>query len=273
MIFLDRNDIIQIITPNKQLLMSTDTEAPIKNKPALEFKSTSFSAPVLVLYSADLTQVELQLKEKIAQAPEFFKNTPLLIELKNCNSEDLAIDMTSLIKCLQHNKLCPIGISGGSDEQNKQALELHIPTHTIRATHVNSSTSTHKLTVENTEPPLDKTPTEPTTMPPIENMLVQHPIRSGQRVYAKGDLIILSHVSAGAEVMAEGNIHIYGALRGRALAGVQGNTESRIFCSDLQAELISIAGHYKISEEFDKPEHHQPTQIFLQEQALIIKNL
>ena len=104
-------------------------------------------------------------------------------------------------------------------------------------------------------------------------MLVNHPIRSGQRIYAKGDLTILSHVSAGAEVMAEGNIHIYGALRGRALAGVQGNTESRIFCSDLQAELISIAGHYKISEEFDKTEHPQPTQVFLQEQALIIKSL
>ena len=252
--------------------MSTDTEAPINNKPALEFKSTSFSVPVLILYSTELKQVELQLKEKIAQAPEFFKNTPLLIELKNCSSEDQAIEITSLIKCLQQNKLCPIGISGGSDEQNKQALELHIPTHTIRATHVNSGTSSHKLAVENTEKPLDNPSTE-AIVPPVENMLVQHPIRSGQRIYAKGDLTILSHVSAGAEVMAEGNIHIYGALRGRALAGVQGNTDSRIFCSNLQAELISIAGHYKISEELDKAEHPQPTQIFLQEQALIIKNL
>jgi septum site-determining protein MinC len=80
-------------------------------------------------------------------------------------------------------------------------------------------------------------------------------------------------VSAGAEIMAEGNIHVYGSLRGRALAGVQGNIESRIFCSDLQAELISIAGHYKISEELDKAEYCKPTQIYLQDQALIIKNL
>ena len=252
--------------------MSTDTEAPINNKPALEFKSTSFSALVLVLYNAKLKQVELQLKEKIAQAPEFFKNTPLLIDLKNCNSEEQPIDVTSLIKCLQLNKLCPIGISGGSKEQHRQALELHIPTHSIRATNLNASSSTPKIAVENTEKPQNKPSTE-AIAPPVENMLVSQPIRSGQRIYAKGDLTILSHVSAGAEVMAEGNIHIYGALRGRALAGVQGNTESRIFCLDLQAELISIAGHYKISEELDNTEHHQPTQIFLQEQALIIKNL
>ena len=252
--------------------MSTDTEAPIYNKPVLEFKSTSFTAPVLVLYSAELKLVELQLKEKIAQAPEFFKNTPLLIDLKDCNSEDQAIDIPGLIKCLQQNKLCPIGISGGNDEQIEQALERHIPKHTIRATHVNSSTSSHKLAAEKTEKTMDKPSTE-AMAPPVENMLVNHPVRSGQRIYAKGDLTILSHVSAGAEVMAEGNIHIYGALRGRALAGVQGNTESRIFCLDLQAELISIAGHYKISEEFDKAEYQQPTQVYLQEQALIIKNL
>jgi len=252
--------------------MSTDTEAPINNKPALEFKSTSFSVPVIVLYSTELKQVELQLKEKIAQAPEFFNNTPLLIDLKNCSSEDHAVDIALLIKCLQQNRLCPIGISGGNDEQIKQALEHHIPAHTIRATQVNPNTSSHKLALENTEKPIDDPSTE-TIAAPVVNMLISQPIRSGQRVYAKGDLTILSHVSAGAEVMAEGNIHIYGALRGRALAGVQGNTESRIFCSDLQAELISIAGHYKISEEFYKPESKQPTQIFLQEQALIIKNL
>ena len=104
-------------------------------------------------------------------------------------------------------------------------------------------------------------------------MLISQPIRSGQRIYAKGDLTILSHVSAGAEIMAEGNIHIYGALRGRALAGVQGNTESRIFCSALEAELVSIAGHYKISEELDEVEKQTPTQIYLQDQALIINTL
>jgi len=86
-------------------------------------------------------------------------------------------------------------------------------------------------------------------------------------------LIILSQVSAGAEIIAEGNIHVYNTLRGRALAGVQGNEDARIFCFDLQAELISIAGNYKVSEDLDKSVRNKPVQIYLQNEALIIKDI
>lgn len=103
--------------------------------------------------------------------------------------------------------------------------------------------------------------------------LINQPVRSGQRIYASGDLIILTQVSAGAEIMAEGNIHVYNTLRGRALAGVQGNRDARIFCSDLQAELISIAGDYKTSEDLKDITPRKPVQIYLQDQALIIKEL
>jgi len=250
--------------------MSTDATIPNFEKSALEFKSTSFSVPVLVIFSAELKQVELQLKEKISKAPDFFKNSPILIDLQFCNTSENEIDTAQLIHCLQDNALFPVGVSGGNDKQNGQAIDLHIPTRTIRTT--SSAISTHKPAVEEKSIEEEATPAEPTP-PSVENKLISHPIRSGQRIYAKGDLIILSHVSAGAEVMAEGNIHIYGALRGRALAGVQGNTESRIFCSDLQAELVSIAGNYQVSEDLDKAEHCQPTQIYLQEQTLIIKKL
>jgi septum site-determining protein MinC len=106
----------------------------------------------------------------------------------------------------------------------------------------------------------------------VTRVLTQ-PVRSGQRIYVKGDLVILSPVSSGAEIMAEGNIHVYGALRGRALAGVQGNTESRIFCSDLQSELVSIAGHYKVSEDLVQSVRGKPVQIYLQDKALIIKDI
>ena len=80
-------------------------------------------------------------------------------------------------------------------------------------------------------------------------------------------------VSAGAEIMAEGNIHVYGSLRGRALAGVQGNTECRIFCSDLQAELISIAGIYQLSDDLSNHTGHKPVQISLDNQTLIFKDI
>ena len=252
--------------------MSTDTKTPTYNKSALELKSTSFSVPVLLLFSNDPKQIEQQLVQKISQAPEFFKNSALLIDLQEINRQTKVVDLTLLVNSLLEKQLIPIGISGGTDEQNEQAIELNIPVHTIRKTVANKAILSPKITsdkdVEVVDEALDKS--EPAV---VQNKFISQPIRSGQRIYAKGDLTILSHVSAGAEIMAEGNIHVYGALRGRALAGVQGNTESRIFCSDLQAELVSIAGHYKVSEELEKPKLPTPTQIYLQDQALIIKNI
>jgi septum site-determining protein MinC len=103
--------------------------------------------------------------------------------------------------------------------------------------------------------------------------MITRPIRSGQRIYASGDLVVLAQVSAGAEIMAEGNIHVYSTLRGRALAGVQGNVEARIFCSDLQAELISIAGNYKISEDMRDVVSKKAVQVYLQGHTLIIKDI
>jgi len=252
--------------------MSTDTEAPIFTKPALEFKSSSFSVPVLVIQTTELKQIKHQLEEKIAQAPDFFKNSPLLIDLQHVNDTELSFELPSLIEFLHAKNLCPIGISSGNDNQIIAALEYHIPVHSIRSSHKENSQENKNLS-KPAVPEVATKETDKKEINTVENMLISHPVRSGQRIYAKGDLTILSHVSAGAEVMAEGNIHIYGALRGRALAGVQGNSKSRIFCSALQAELISIAGHYKTSEDFDKLEQNQPTQVFLQDQALIINTL
>jgi len=99
-------------------------------------------------------------------------------------------------------------------------------------------------------------------------------VRSGQRVYAVGgDLSIIAPVSSGAELMADGNIHVYGPLRGRALAGMSGNLEARIFCHDLQAELISIAGHYRVSEGIPNELRGVPVQVFLEQKILRIEKL
>lgn len=253
--------------------MSTDTSSPQYQKPVIEFKSTSFSVPVLTIYSTEIKQIDLQLKEKIAQAPDFFKDSPLLIDLHDDDESTHTIDLHDLLTCLRKNKLFPIGISGANDKQQKQAYEQHILPHTLRSTHP-VVPSAQKIAT-NEELPVAPSPqenTSTTAIEIIENKLITQPVRSGQRIYAKGDLTILAQVSAGAEVMAEGSIHVYGTLKGRALAGVQGDITCRIFCSKLEAELISIAGHYKISEDIDES-NDQPTQIFLQEQALIIKTL
>ena len=110
--------------------------------------------------------------------------------------------------------------------------------------------------------------------PPAGAMLVTQPVRSGQQIYARGtDLVILAAVSPGAEVIADGHVHVYGALNGRALAGVRGYTSARIFCKSFRAELVSIAGIYGLSEQFDATHAGMPTQVSLQSDTLRIERL
>ena len=99
--------------------------------------------------------------------------------------------------------------------------------------------------------------------------VVTHPVRGGQQIYSEGDLILLAPVSAGAEVMASGNIHVYAPLRGRALAGVEGDTSARIFCREMSAELVAIAGHYRIADDLrGHAQWGQATQLFLHDDSL-----
>lgn len=245
--------------------MSTDSQQTAHHSRVLEFKSSTFSVPVLVLAGNDVISIEQQLQEKIHLAPEFFKNSPLVLDLQELNNLDLDIDVTELINIIRKLGLLPIGIRGGAAQQNKQALELGIPIHSGHSTAVSSETQKQQTPEPEAAP-------EPQVVA-ATTTLITHPVRSGQRIYASGDLIILAQVSAGAEILAEGNIHVYGSLRGRALAGVQGNTEARIFCSDLQAELISIAGNYKISEDLNDSVLNQSVQIYLQNHTLVIKDI
>lgn len=244
--------------------MSNGTPKSIYNPPALEFKSSTFSVPVLVISNNDLVTIEQQLQAKIRLAPEFFKNSPLVLDVQELNKQNLEIDVPALIELIRKLGLLPIGIRGGNSQQNEQMIGLGIPIHSI---HTSSSTVEAKQ-------PKPAIP-EPETKDLLQTgtTLITNPIRSGQRIYAAGDLVIVAPVSPGTEILAEGNIHVYGALRGRALAGVQGNSEARIFCSDLQAELISIAGHYKISEDLNQNVRGKPVQIYLEKHTLIIKEI
>ncbi|MDP2179499.1 septum site-determining protein MinC [Methylicorpusculum sp.] len=250
--------------------MSKESQIHPYHRPDLEFKSSSLSVPVLVLGTNDLSVIEQQLLLKIKQAPDFFRYSPLIIDLQELNKLALTLDLTDVIAQLRKQDLLPIGIRGGTQEQNQAALKLGIP-----------KMSAQSATASTQAKPVQKLPLEPEPEPePVKNeaeatvtRVITQPVRSGQRIYSHGDLIVLAQVSAGAEIMAEGNIHVYNTLRGRALAGVQGDTEARIFCSDLQAELISIAGNYKISEDLDSSVRNKPVQIYLNELALIIKAL
>lgn len=243
-------------------------DPPNLKKTALEFKSTSLSIPVLLLANNQLADIDQQLAEKVIQAPEFFKNSPLLIDFQKLNSQGMPLDVEVIVNLVRSHGFMPIGIRGGNEAQNAQVLALNLPVHS-------SFSQNHTLTEKPvaTKPAVLVVETPPATeaVQSLENKLITQPIRSGQRVYAKGDLIVTATVSAGAEIMAEGNIHVYGSLRGRALAGVLGNVESRIFCADLQAELVSIAGIYKLKDDLSQFPAHKPVQISLEDQSLNLK--
>lgn len=269
----------------------------------LEFKSSTFFTPILILFSNDFSAIEQSLQEKISRAPDFFKNSPLIIDFRELNNSDLEISVVEIAEMLRKIGLFPIGIRGGNEHQNKQAHKLSIPIDSGRESdggvaHGEAAVLRKKPRGEQPQPQPDvheesvaspavteAAPVNPThdandvqnttgmVMEPVRATIITHPVRSGQRIYAHGDLIVMSQVSAGAEIMAEGNIHVYNTLRGRALAGVQGNTAARIFCLDLQAELISISGDYKTSEHITKQVQKKPVQVYLQDHALIIKEI
>lgn len=245
------------------------TNASPLPKVVLEFKSTSLTVPVLVLFSGDVVQIDLQLQEKVAQAPEFFRNSPLLLDLQKVNGQEADFDLSQIIDVVRKHAFMPVGIRGGTEKQNHQALSLGVAVHSMHG----NNAALNQQPEQKAPVVVEKSDKKIPEADVPENKLINQPIRSGQRVYARGDLIVTASVSAGAEIMAEGNIHVYGTLRGRALAGVQGNIESRIFCSDLQAELISIAGIYQISDDLKPETAHKPVQISLDKQTLIIKEI
>ncbi len=239
------------------------------NQPSvLDFRSGTFFAPILILYSNDIEMINQRLQEKIASAPDFFRNSPILFDLSELNENDSKIDVAALIQLLRQLNLFPVGIRGGNTLQEQQALALAVP--------VDSGRSRGDAILPETQKGGDVIPELQAVINEMNHtpaMMITQPVRSGQRVYAASDLVILAQVSAGAEIMAEGNIHVYNTLRGRALAGVQGDTEARLFCLDLQAELVSIAGIYKTSEDLKEIPRKKPMQVYLRSQALMVEEL
>lgn len=218
--------------------------------------------PMLQLLGGDLEIISSMVAEKVGFAPDFFRNTPVVIELQELAKKELELDFSKLIPMLKQYGMNPIGVRGGNQSLNNCAKSMDLAV-------LADSRSEQK-----TEPvkPVSQPKSRPVHEPVNDARLVTQPVRSGQKVYAAGsDLIVIAQVSHGAELMADGNIHVYGTLRGRALAGVKGNLESRIFAQNLKAELVSVAGHYKISENLDESLSGKPVQVFLHDEVLIVE--
>jgi septum site-determining protein MinC len=251
--------------------MVANPSTPAANGPAaFELKAAGFTLPVIRLLVGDMEAVAEQLGSKVEQAPDFFRNTPVVIDLAAFPEGAAEVEFPLLVGLLRGYGMIPFGVRGGTKTQNSaaEAMELAI----LGDAFARSGKPAPSPEARPAEPPRDAG--EAPRKAPSRFTLVTRPVRSGQRVYAAGgDLSVVAPVSSGAELMADGNIHVYGPLRGRALAGMKGDTDARIFCQDLQAELVSVAGHYRVSENIPIELRGVPVQIYLDQKVLRIEKL
>lgn len=264
----------------------------MSSNPGVEFKGGMYTFMSLKLHTSDKDIIDQELANKVQQAPAFFNNTPVVIDLSVLeNLTDGELDASSLIECVKRHNLVPI-VASISNKSSQLARSIAIPL--IEASTRNSATardgvnnaeSPPEAATESSQNSVEQNVSEAQAIDELSvsqeveyivkaPLLVDKPVRSGQQIYARDtDLIIMDQVGPGAEVIADNNIHIYGPLRGRALCGVSGNVSARIFCSSLEAELVSVAGNFRMLETIPEELRGRPAQIWLDKDRLNIEPL
>lgn len=222
---------------------------------AFKLKGRLYTLTVLQVLNTDKELFSEQFAETIVKAPKLFEKTPVVFDLSSVNH--LEFDLQGLCQIARDHGMIPVAIQGGNPLQDTMA-----PCQGLAV--LNASTTQDKPIIEQS---IDNA-----TIESAKTKLLTTPVRSGQQVVAKGsDLIVTASVSHGAELLADGNIHVYGALRGRALAGISGDVDARIYCQSLEAELVSIAGYYRLSDAIEPL--NGPCQIYLVDEHIIIESL
>ncbi len=248
----------------------------MKNKEtlALDFKSATLYAVRVVLHSHDDQALRAALARRMSDAGSFFHGEPVVID---AHGLEQAPDWAALVQDLRQHGLHPMGITAPEAllPGALQAGLVQVELSAAPARPAAPEAPPPELTaIRPTPAPAPAPPAQPAAAAPAA-MIVNGPLRSGQRLYARDtDLIVIGVVSQGAEVIADGNIHVYGPLRGKAMAGARGNTAARIFTTRLEPELIAIAGVYRVVETQLEPAlYRQPTLIQLEGDSLQIRAL
>ncbi len=260
----------------------------MSGKNEVELKGGMYTFMSLKLHTADLNVIDERIAEKVQQAPGFFKDSPVVVDLSVIESsleEGESFDSADLFEKIRKHKLIPI-VASVSDKSSPFATSIALPLLEAgtKRQETDVKPADKKSDAESSDDEktdLDTIDTEAELAPAKEvevitkaPMLIKRPVRSGQQVYSRDtDLIIMGQVGAGAEVLADQNIHVYGPLRGRALCGVSGSTSARIFCQSLEAELVSVAGNFRVFEEIPADLHGKPVQIWWDKDRLNIEPL
>lgn len=265
--------------------MAFSTAAQVRTR--FDLKSASLPVVAVLLKTTDAAQFAAELAERVADAPGFFDNDPVLIDLALVREAEESIDFAAIVAVLRDHRTLPVAVRGGNPAQ-------------MEAAHAAGLSLAPDAPAPRAEaPPAQEEPQEPAAEASVQvqevirevvhevevvrevpvagpgTLVVDKPLRSGQQVYARGaDLVVLAMVSFGAEVIADGNIHVYAPLRGRAIAGARGNTEARIFSTCMEPQLVSIAGIYRTTETALPDEvAGRPAQVRLEGEKLFIEPL
>jgi septum site-determining protein MinC len=229
--------------------------AGIARDTACEIRFGQVGLAQVRLRSIDPTAIHDELAARLATAPQMFERTGVCLDLSALEKEPEVAELRDVLNAIRRAGMLPVGLAHGTATVDALARTLELPVLT-------------QFRAQAKAPPVVSEPkkTAAPEAPEFSNPTLMHhqPVRSGQRVYARHrDLVVTSVVGAGAEVMADGCIHIYGALRGRAAAGARGEVTARIFAQDFNAELISIAGVFRVFETIPAELVGKPVQAWL----------
>ena len=334
--------------PSNGNMAESATSAFTRSRAAFELKGVMTSLTVIRLKSRDLNLIERQLRAKVTQFPQFFQNSPVVLDVSEIEGGVAGFPLAALVRALHVCRVVPVAVTNIDDANRGMALAAGLGVVALSAArpagdpesadggHRPASDSRDTVRVDRREidaraeraervereraergepmnrgyqanqpnhngdrqptpnpqprtpgpstrtvPPPPPSPARAATvtqLPPTNAhrppLVIRQPVRSGQQVYAeKSDMIVLAPVNPGAQLIADGNIHIYAPLRGRAVAGAKGFTEARIFCQRLEAELVAISGSYATSEDIPRERLGKPAQVYLQDGKVFITAL
>lgn len=235
--------------------------AVVEEKTAIEFKGRMLMMTVLQLKNLDANVLHQQVSQRLEDAAQWLQEAPVVIDV----SPELDSDPVALMAAVDTLRSLGVNLVALARSEN-------IDTDTASMLGLGTLSLAGGRDVPRRAEPApatdDGAADSKSAAQQVETMVIDQPVRSGQQVYSRGDLIVLAPVSTGAEIMADGNIHVYSNLRGRALAGVRGDTSARIFCQQLNAELVSIAGHYRVAEDLPESYRNRPVHLYMQGEAM-----
>jgi len=252
-------------------MINMSTATAIQTKTPFKLKGGLFTLTALQIHDYELENIAKELEQKIQQAPNFFHYAPLIIDISHLKNKDSLTSFQPLVSLMKKINLIPIGVRGAHASLKPSIIEAELAIFPEEKVVTTKAIDSKMAAQQMTSVALEAVSVEAQPTQPLTTRVITTPVRSGQQIYVpNGDLIVLNAVSPGAELLADGHIHVYGPLRGRALAGIMGNQEAMIFCKSLEAELVSVAGQYYVYDDLKEMHWKQSVCVKLHEDRLHI---